>query len=175
MARRFDVELASIVFPRNQYRPEHLRACAEEGLIAFRGNPDVFMYHGYAQDDLSLWVRGPRLLDSVLPVVPIEKIAYLPVAADGIVDVAQSRFLRPASSTRALRELRLRRVLSELRSAVRCGRDYHLWWHPHNFGTSTDENLRLLEEVLEHVDYLRARFGLRSRTMGEVAREVLAS
>ena len=27
---------------------------------------------------------------------------------------------------------------------------YHLWWHPHNFGYSLEENLFFLEIILKH-------------------------
>ena len=37
-ASRRGIALTSIVFPRNQVSPQHLRVCREAGLTAFRGN-----------------------------------------------------------------------------------------------------------------------------------------
>ena len=52
-ARAVDVELKSIVFPRNQYSSEALVACKRAGLIAYRGNEKHEMYRPVSQRDLT--------------------------------------------------------------------------------------------------------------------------
>lgn len=52
--------------------------------------------------------------------------------------------------------------------AAKNNRNYHLWWHPHNFGYSTNENLEMLEELLQHFQKLNKDFGFLSKTMLEM-------
>jgi hypothetical protein len=51
--------------------------------------------------------------------------------------------------------------------AARQGKVFHLWWHPHNFGLHTDENLAFLERILEHYAKLRHEYGFESAAMGD--------
>jgi hypothetical protein len=46
---------------------------------------------------------------------------------------------------------------------------FHLWWHPHNFGTHLQENVATLAAVLDHLDVLRRTRGMQSFTMAEAA------
>jgi len=53
--------------------------------------------------------------------------------------------------------------------AAQQGADYHLWWHPHNFGSYTEENIELLDAIIAHYQELRGRYGMASMTMTEAA------
>ena len=46
---------------------------------------------------------------------------------------------------------------------------FHLWWHPHNFGANTDNNMATLNAILEHYKKLNIRYGFESATMLECA------
>lgn len=59
--------------------------------------------------------------------------------------------------------------------AAKHGRAYHLWWHPHNFGTNLNENITTLEQVLEHFDHLRQTHGMQSMSMSECANMIYLS
>jgi hypothetical protein len=169
--RRFGIDIKSIVFPRNQVSMPHVRVCAEEGLIAYRSvESDPHM--AAASDILD---RTKRFVDSYLDLagpccgIPIERVGL------GIVSVPQSRFLRPYY--RLLRPLdgrRLRRILSSMTFAAQNRLLFHLWWHPHNFGTSTDVNISFLRVILEHYSQLKRDFDFQSLTMQEIAATVLA-
>jgi hypothetical protein len=52
---------------------------------------------------------------------------------------------------------------------------FHLWWHPHNFGKNTDQNMSFLRSILDHYKTLEEKFVFRSATMAEVAERVIAS
>ena len=89
------------------------------------------------------------------------------------VNIRASRFLRPWSRPlRHLEGLRLRRIRRELTGASRRGWIYHLWWHPHNFGSDLAENLSFLESILRHFDALRRSSGMESLTMSECATRI---
>ncbi len=161
--------LKSIVFPRNQYGEEHVDVCVAEGISTFRGQPDVFAYRTMANRKVTRFVRGVRLLDSIMPVVP-RKDPLEPEHGAGAIDVKASRFLRPwRTSWPGYSNLHLNRVRSEMRAAARQGRQFHLWWHPHNFGRNTRENLMQLEEILQEYTRLKSSHGMESVTMSEAA------
>ena len=92
------------------------------------------------------------------------------------MDVPASRYLRPwAPALRALEPLRLRRITAEMTHAARHGRVFHLWWHPHDFGAHTAENLAVLRRILSCFATLRERWGMESLTMAEAAERSLSA
>lgn len=164
---RFGVELRSLVFPRNQYTPDHVRAAAGLGMTSYRGNPETWMYRPRAGGEESRVRRLARLADAFLPVSGDLSFALRPGEP---VNVPASRFLRPWSEAQRWAEpLRLRRIARELRAAAEAGRAYHLWWHPHNFGARPEENLAGLATLLRELARLRHTHGMRSATMSEAA------
>lgn len=173
VARRFDIELKSIIFPRNQYSYQHVRICQELGLIAFRGNESSWMYAPRAQTWETRFQRACRLADSYLNLSG--KHCFEPTVVDpGIVNIPSSRFLRPHRTSLARFESpRLSRIQDGMRYAAERGLTYHLWWHPHNFGRNRAQNLAFLDEILVYFAGLRRRFGFESRTMASLAQEKL--
>jgi peptidoglycan/xylan/chitin deacetylase (PgdA/CDA1 family) len=166
-AVRFDIKLRSIVFPRNQVN--YLGTCAEAGLIAYRGTEmNVFSQPQDNQSATRPWTRAQRLLDTYIPLGGCT--AYRLGHTGQPTNVPSSRFLRPWSSRLTVLEgLRLRRITADLERAARDGMAYHLWWHPHNFGINTDQNLAFLALVLRNYVELRERYGMLSQTMAEAA------
>jgi hypothetical protein len=69
--------------------------------------------------------------------------------------------------------LRLRRILASLSRAAQAGEVFHLWWHPEDFSEHMDENLGFLEQILKHYYKLYKTQRMQSRSMGEVAQDVL--
>jgi hypothetical protein len=170
--RRFGIEIKSIVFPRNQVTSAHVRVCAEEGLLAYRGvESDPFVAAGSGIAD-----RAKRLADSYINLAG--PCCGMAKEADGlgIVSIPQSRFLRPCDQRlRFLDPLRLRRICSSMTFAAQNRLLFHLWWHPHNFGTNMDLNVGFLRAILEHFKGLEQKFEFRSATMAETAERVLTT
>jgi len=169
---RYGADMRSLVFPRNQYTPEHVRAAAALGITAYRGNPETWMYRPRSGEQESSLRRVARLVDVFLPMSPDLSC----VLREGEpVNVPASRFLRPWTAAQRWAEpLRLRRISRELCAAAKRGRAYHLWWHPHNFGAAPDENLAALRTLLDELTRLRHTHGMRSATMAEAATLVKA-
>ena len=46
---------------------------------------------------------------------------------------------------------------------------YHLWWHPHNFGYNTTENLQYLNEIIIHYKSLETKYDFLSKSMNEIS------
>lgn len=169
-ARRLDIELKSLVFPRNQWRHDYLAACAEAGLRAVRGHEQSWIYRPSAGAD-AFPKRALRLVDSYVNVSGHHGHRLLRDGT-GITSVPSSRFLRPYSSSLArFTPLHVRRIRKGMDYAARHGLLFHLWWHPHNFGTYEDENLRMLNSILAHFHALKNEHGMASLSMGELLPE----
>jgi peptidoglycan/xylan/chitin deacetylase (PgdA/CDA1 family) len=168
-AERVGARPRSLVFPRNQCHPEYLQICAEMGVRAFRGNPGGWMYReATEQEQQSYARRAGQLLDTYVDVTGDG--GFQPRREHGVVNLPASRFLRPwQTSRRILEPLRLRRIQRSMTAAAQAGRWFHLWWHPHNFGTNLTGNLAVLDSILQHHAALRERFGMASATMQEAA------
>lgn len=162
----------SLVLPRNQTRPDFVPVLARSGIECYRGTPrGSGIYAARSEDRQGPLFRALRLLDAYLPLGGALDWETARPAGDGPVDVPASRFLRPClSGSRTLEGLRARRITREIKAAARRGQAYHLWWHPHNFGTRTELCMDLLEEILAAAARARDEWGMTCATMGEAAR-----
>jgi hypothetical protein len=162
------IDLASIVFPRNQFNAEYLGACREAGLTSFRGNEDNWIYRGERHE--GFLKRAVRLADAYVNLVG-PHIFSPSEALPGLWNIPASQFLRPISLGLLGRfeGLRLNRIKTAMTAAAAADKAFHLWWHPHNFGVNQTENLAFLEAILVHFKQLRARYGMRSMSMQELA------
>lgn len=176
IAAQRDIRLSSIVFPRNQHNPEYAVVLRETGITCYRGNPRARMYRASGAAGNHQWIRAARLVDAYLNVSGAATVAWSELLQpDGLCNVPASRFLRPYSPRlHVLEPLRLRRIEGALRRAAEAKEIFHLWWHPHNFGSYLEENIAFLRKVLESFDRLRRTHDIRSLTMEEVAMQARA-
>lgn len=175
LAKIHGYQLRSLVFPRNQYNADYLTVCDQLGFRTFRGNQPGWMYEPSNQSGNTWYKRLARLIDAYIKINGnnIYDLGNLPQSKP--VNVPASRLLRPVSNTlKYLDPLRLARIKSEMSTAARRGMLYHLWWHPHNFGSRLAENMRFLEKILVHYGRLHQKYGMRSMNMDEVAYEVMS-
>lgn len=171
IAGRRGLPLRSIVLPRNQLNPAYADVLTGAGFSCYRGNEGSRIYRAAAGDESRQPIRrAARLLDSYVTLTGDNLTPWAAVRQpNGLFDVRSSRFLRPYSPRlRHLEPLRLRRITHGIRTAATQRAIYHLWWHPHNVGTFTDENLAFLRRVLETFADCRERHGMRSLSMAEV-------
>lgn len=160
--------LRSIVFPRNQISPAHVREAAAQGIAIFRGTPASYLHRPRGAGGTTALLRGLRFADAVVPLAGRVDFAA-PVPRHGGIDVPASRFLRPWNLRLPLySRLHLARVMREMTAAARAGRCYHLWWHPHNMGRDTEANLAQLDALLAHFGQLRDRYGFASAHMADL-------
>jgi peptidoglycan/xylan/chitin deacetylase (PgdA/CDA1 family) len=160
----FNVGLQSLVFPRNQFNSDYLAVAKENGIETVRTNPDVWFWKTEAK-----FAALARAFDTLLPISGTLTFEQPQVSANGITMIPASRFLRPfTEKEKFIRGLKMSRIKSEMLHAAKCNRCYHLWWHPHNFGYSTERNLEDLEEILKYFELLKGQFGFESATMIEM-------
>ncbi len=167
MAGKFNIDLKSLVFPRNQIKQEYLQICKEFGIQTVRSNPSTW----YWKDTLSeaFFTKVARSGDAYLP---FGKKTYSKddiVQKNGLpLEQKASRFLRPVEGNYKLRKLKLKRIKDEITVAAKKKEVYHLWWHPHNFGDQPGESLKDLGDILEHFNVCRNKYGIQSVSMHEL-------
>ena len=171
--RRLDIETKSLIFCRNQYDNSDLQTAKDLGFSSFRGNEDHYLYKP-RQSKQPLSVRGGRLVDAYINItgnncsLPREDI-------EGLINIPSSRFLRPCSNNKYLEMLRLRRIKASMLDAAITGKGFHLWWHPHNFGSKLHKNMTFLTSVLNYYRVLNVEYGMDSLNMSEISDRFLNS
>jgi peptidoglycan/xylan/chitin deacetylase (PgdA/CDA1 family) len=164
-----NINLTSLVFPRNQINTDYLAVLKENNIKVFRGNPDSWIYKPRKFSAELPFIRLCRLLDTYLPVSGYN--TYL-VKNNGPlpVNIPASRFLKPYNKKLAwLEKLKLKRIMNEMTRAAQKKEHYHLWWHPHNFGINIQENMDNLTVLLNHYRSLQHKYDFTNLTMKEAA------
>lgn len=164
------ITVQSLVLPRNQLSTPHLAEAKKAGITVFRGNPKAHFYQPRPRTEERRLLRALRLADSA---VPLTSTLAVPAQdhATGLFNTPASRFLRPLRSTTSmLAKAQRRRIKQEMTTAAKRGMNYHLWWHPHNFGRTTEANIHNLADILQHFALLRDSHGMQAKTMADLSR-----
>jgi len=172
IARKYGFQLRSIVFPRNQFNPDYADLLVEVGIVCYRGNAKGWMCRASAvNEENKLHIRAARSLDFYINLSGLNLTGWDDVIKqNGLGDVSSSCFLRPYTPRRRhFDPLKLGRIVKGIQAAAISKRIFHLWWHPHNFGAYTYENIAFLRKILEAYARFRESHGMRSLTMAEVA------
>ena len=167
IAKERDIEIKSIVFPRNQYSDEHIKVCLEEGIKIYRGNASSGVYRPTSRENENIFRKGTRFADTYINITGHHCHA-IPVASE-IMNIPASQFLRPYNPKFKMFDgLKFGRIKQGIKFAAKQGLIYHLWWHPHNFGRYMDENFKFLEQVLEYYRQLNQEGKIESQNMLEI-------
>ena len=165
MAKIFGIELESLVFPRNQYNQDYLEICRQNGLSAVRMNPENWYWKDTQKDTLLQKVF--RTGDAYFGLND-KPYSDLPEIYSGIQGQKASRLLRPHSGKAFQDRRRLQRIISEMEAAAKHNQIYHLWWHPHNFGSYPEQSMQELEVILKNYKDLNNKYGFYSLNMQEL-------
>lgn len=168
IAKEKGIQLNSIVFPRNQVSDEHLKVCAKYGILSYRGNPKKF-FENTTSKSKKMFNKASRLLDAYLNWGGATSTPYTNIHPDEQpINIPASRMLRPYMKKLSFFEpLRKRRIKKEILHAAKKHELFHLWWHPHNFGSDMEKNLSFLEDILKYYQECNQRYGMQSMTMNE--------
>ena len=60
-------------------------------------------------------------------------------------------------------------VADDMTKAAKNKTGFHLWWHPHNFGVNTKENIKNLANILSYYNHLREKYGMKSSKMSDIS------
>ena len=168
MAGEMGVRFRSVVLPRNQIVDDFLSVLPDVGIQVYRGNANHWLYRNGDAVAGGIGGRAARFADAFLPLSGARTVCEQ--RRDRLVNLPASLFLYPwYARHRALSAMRLHRLKQGMTLAARTGGIFHLWWHPHNFGINTDENLAQLEQVVQHYRVLADRYGMQTQSMGAFA------
>lgn len=167
------IELKSLVFPRDQYNNDYLNICWELGFTSFRGNERSKLFSSRTQGKF-LFLRRPfRFLDSYINLSGQNCYSSKEMKIGKLISIRSSRFLRPYNKKlNALENLRLKRIKNSMTYAAKNKLAFHLWWHPHNFGKNTPNNLSFLEKILAHYQNLHQQYNFESVSMSDLANQL---
>ena len=166
-AQRLNIDLKSLVFPRNQCNDKYLEVCGEQGIIAVRTNPDVWFWRIHTREE-PMYKRICRGADAYWPLGSARnRYFHDRLHSENMpLMIPASRVLRPDDPKEYfLNTWKRRRIFNEMEAAARENSIYHLWWHPHNFGHHPEENLTLTTDICRHARTL----GMQSLSMGQLA------
>lgn len=165
MAEKLGVSLKSLVFPRNQYNEDFLTVCKEIGVQSVRTNPDVWYWKDTQKDSLQqkIFRTGDAYIGRNNKSYK-ETTQLLP----GLFGQRASRLLRPNSGKNFLDRKRIERIRSEMSTAAKHKEIYHLWWHPHNFGSNPEKNLQDLDFILRHYKTCKEKYAFESLNMNTI-------
>lgn len=168
IAGRKGIALRSLVFPRNQYNENYLKACSRSGIKTVRSNPEVWFWKATTNNTIQRKVF--RTGDAYVPLGKRTSypISSLPIEEGRPLSIPASRLLRPVHANKLLNYFRLRRVLREMTVAAKSRLCYHLWWHPHNFGDNPEKSMDDLRTIVNHFKKLEKKYGMVSMGMLEI-------
>ncbi|CAK0759989.1 NodB homology domain-containing protein [Gammaproteobacteria bacterium] len=169
IAKGKGISIKSLVFPRNQWNAEYLSALVKLGVQCYRGNESSWIYKPSDDIGQNKIQRAFRLVDAYLNLSGHNTYDLKDCIQEKPFNFPASRFLRPYSAKLAfLDSLRLRRIKNAMDDAAINNRIFHLWWHPHNFGINTNENIDFLATIVEHYNFLKKNQGMASLNMREL-------
>ncbi|HMF73929.1 MAG TPA: hypothetical protein VK616_20750 [Flavitalea sp.] len=178
-AAKFNASTVSLVFPRNQFNPVHLKVCYDNGIKTIRSNPVDWFWSPVPDKGGNLLRKIFRTGDAYFPMASRRTSFSLeslkPVSGEPL-QIPASRFLRPWHPRyKMANKLVLKRVKSEMKNAAIKNECYHLWWHPENFGDYPEQNMTNLEEILNFYSECRQKYQMKSWNMGEYPRHFAGS
>jgi peptidoglycan/xylan/chitin deacetylase (PgdA/CDA1 family) len=187
IANKNGVRIRSIVFPRNQHNPDYDDLLVDADIICYRGpqevnlNPQGTKLKRELKPAASLLTRQTKLKRKFKPVAGIldhyvdlsgtHTVSWDAIRqGNGLCNVRGSFPIMPYSPRwKRFEPVRLRRIVGGIRRAAVSKEVFHIWWHPHNFGIYTDQNIAFLKGVLEAFCRYRDSHGIRSMSMIDAA------
>ena len=168
VADTMDIELQTIVFPRNQINKNYFNCIKEYGFKAYRDNPNHNLYKFGHSNPYGIFGRFIRFINSYLPIIQNKYFLYNYINSDK-ESIKGSFFLRPWSRKLFFLEfLKIYRIKSLMTNAAKQNLNFHLWWHPHNFGSNLVQNIINLEKILMHYKKLNNKYNFKSCSMIEI-------
>lgn len=165
-AKVHGLNLKSIIFPRNQVPCYYYKVCVENGFTHVRGNEESYLYRSESTPYKYDIRRVLRILDSYINLTGHH--TYNVTVHGHLCDVKASRFFRPYNTKlKLLESFKVRRIKNDIQYAAMNKEIYHLWWHPHNFGVNTDENIKQLESICQCFAEMQNKYGMQSLFMRE--------
>lgn len=153
----------SIIFPRNEINSDFLYLLEKYGYSSYRGIEESFGYRGN-----SLIHKAFRLVDNFINLSGSNSFRQESCKTNNsLLNIRGSKFLRPVTKNKILNVLALIRLKKAMRVAGSKNEFFHIWFHPHNFGSNIESNFFNLEEILKYFKELQSKYKFETLTMSE--------
>ncbi|RKE95299.1 polysaccharide deacetylase family protein [Ichthyenterobacterium magnum] len=182
IAKSMNVKIESLVFPRNMIDAEktidhpYLYVLKKHGITSFRGKEEAHIYTIHTTKFYHNWFifKILRMLDAYFNVTGYNTYKVESLYNSNLpLNLPSSRLLRPYSQKlNFLEPLKMRRIKKAMKYAAKHNEMFHLWWHPHNFGTHIDENFKNLESIFKAYTSLNKTHNFTSETMSGLTHKV---
>ncbi len=171
-AAKFNIQLSSLVFPRNQFNPEYLKICYDAGIRAVRTNSNVWYWKKSTSFSERVIKKLVRTANDYVTIS--DRVSYplrnIKVIKGEPLQLPRGRALEIWQPNNAVNnKLKLQKIIKELHDAAIHDECYHLWWHPEEFGDYPEENLNRLRIILEQYKVCNERYRMKSWNMREYA------
>jgi hypothetical protein len=132
------------------------------------------MYEATNTSEERLTKRALRLINSYLNITGTNSYNLQSISTEKPFNIPSSRFLRQVSKKLShFENLRKKRIIKTIKQPAKNNEIFHLWWHPHNFGVNTDENIEFLDEILYSFKDIQTQYKMQSLNMGEISNLIL--
>ena len=136
--------LNSFVYPRNKVG--RIDLIAEQGIKVYRGQD--LAWHQTIRNKQALLGRAANLLDKLLPISPQ---AVSPELKKDICNIPGSMLFFSRNGIRKLAhpKITLNKLHKGILNAINNDGVFHLWFHPSNFWTNTDQQFEIFETFIK--------------------------
>lgn len=174
IAKANNIEISSIIFPRNQVNQDYLKVCYELGIKSYRGNEENWYNSAEKEEDELLFKRLFRFLDSYFNISGNNCYSTDNIKSSIPYNIPASRFLRPyLNRLKYFEYLKIMRIKKSMLFAAKKDKVFHLWFHPHNFINNQGKNLKNLEEILKTYKNLNYKYNFESISMKELSNKFI--
>ena len=152
IAEKYGDKISSIIFPRNQVNSLPFeKILLNKGITCYRCNP----YKSFSNNNIHNKII--RTLSAYLPIFSLS--SQLP-KDEKIIRIKANHFLRPYTKFAIINRLQIYKIKLSIKQAAKKKQLFHLWWHPHNFGSNTEKNFEILEEILYYYKQMNKKYGI---------------
>lgn len=173
VAKKFGINIRSLVFPRNQLNNSYLKDCYKLGITSVRSNPANWFWKNPNSENLITKIFRTGEAYNIFSPPQTYSLESLKKEKNLPLRQPASRFLRPYESNSVLRNLKMKRIFNEMTQAAKRKEVYHLWWHPHNFGQSPKESIKELQMIISLYKILKSKYDFSSANMNTIYNEFL--
>lgn len=154
----------TLIFPWNDVNEDYFDLISSFGYTHLRINDTESYLYNFVNN--SLFKRLLRFIDRYIPLTGTNYSKTY--KKNNLTLNSHSRFFAPYLKPLSFLEgLKLKRMKSEMTECAKNGKDYHLWWHPHNFGDGS-KMLPQLEDILKHYQKLNKQYSFNSVRMDQL-------
>lgn len=169
VAKNYNIDLQTIIFPRNQVNKKYFKSLVKFKIKVFRGKLENFIINFFKIIRLPKINKYLYYLDSHINIMGSRTFNIK--KSKNLINIPESFFIYPNNNNSMLTKLRLKRIKNSMTNAAIKNKCIHLWFHPHNFSKNIEMNLFFFEQIINHYKYLKREYNMKSINMIDLYKE----